>query len=449
MLRLVDGIAFHEDIYQGRYEQFEFDVNDASLDLTVTVTALGRGDPDLYISTSPNPSRDNYIWAATSYMADSITIPHTHPRYKAGPFYISVHAYSNVSFTIMARLRQTVELQNGVPQSGFVAKEAMVYYTMLLVPDGQTATFALNVRQGYASMYVSTTQQPIPTNASTYQNSVTWWQAVKSITTPAITAANYPVDSDGQVLFYIGIYGAADANFTVTAFTSSQMVQLVSGQSVYRTVTQNTYNYFFIAVQSGNQDLSIIVTPVTGDPDLYVSQAPQFNPTRQSHQFQGINWGGDIVDIDNANVTVYYIGVHAFTNTTFTLMVQLSQHNSDPLSNAVILYDGVPQVGYAHSHHVQYYSFMLQTQASRVTFNLVRSYVCRLQSRSHCDKQRWQVRWHGQRCHQLVQCATGFLHRHGKWIHHISMDYHDFHGGNANVASGRCCRSQLCFARRK
>ena len=96
-LRLVDGVAFHEDIVQGTYEYFEFDVNDATLDLTVTVTAFGRGDPDLYISTATQtPTKDNNMWAANSYMADSITIAHTDPRFKVGAYYIGTNFYSCV-----------------------------------------------------------------------------------------------------------------------------------------------------------------------------------------------------------------------------------------------------------------------------------------------------------------------------------------------------------------
>ncbi len=36
-LRLLDGVPFFEDISQGQYEYFEFDVTDAKLDLTVLV----------------------------------------------------------------------------------------------------------------------------------------------------------------------------------------------------------------------------------------------------------------------------------------------------------------------------------------------------------------------------------------------------------------------------
>lgn len=107
-----------------RYEYFALLINDISLDITVSVTALGRGDPDLYMSvTNPRPNMTDHQWSARSYTSDSITVRHTSPLLpKSAPYvmYVSVHAYSAISFTIVATLRAPIELQLGVPQQGAV-----------------------------------------------------------------------------------------------------------------------------------------------------------------------------------------------------------------------------------------------------------------------------------------------------------------------------------------
>jgi hypothetical protein len=115
-----------------RYEYFALLINDVSLDITVSVTALGRGDPDLYMSvTNPRPNMTDHQWSARSYTSDSITVRHTSPLLPASaPYvmYVSVHAYSAISFTIVATLRAPIELQLGVPQQGAVVMLEEVWF---------------------------------------------------------------------------------------------------------------------------------------------------------------------------------------------------------------------------------------------------------------------------------------------------------------------------------
>jgi hypothetical protein len=81
VLRLLDGVAFHEDLTANQYEYFMFMVPVRTHDITVTVTALGRGDPDLYMSTTNSrPSMTNNMWAARSYTSDAITVAHGDTR---------------------------------------------------------------------------------------------------------------------------------------------------------------------------------------------------------------------------------------------------------------------------------------------------------------------------------------------------------------------------------
>lgn len=203
-LKLVDGIAFHEDLKASTFEYFEFLVTDAQSALTISVTSLGRGDPDLYISTTnPHPNKTNSMWRATNYLADSITISPDDANFGLGHYYIGmrffvylffiqgVYAYSDCTFTIIASAQHDIQLQNGIPQSAVVSRSATSYFDFSIVPGNinyflliinlahDDLTFDLSVASGYASLYVSTKMRPDPNDPSTYDYKAPWYMSVK------------------------------------------------------------------------------------------------------------------------------------------------------------------------------------------------------------------------------------------------------------------------------
>ncbi len=72
--------------------------------------------------TNPLPNITDYQWLSRSVTNDSITVRHSSPFLpKTVPYviYISVHANSDLSFTIVASVH-AIELQLGVPHQGAV-----------------------------------------------------------------------------------------------------------------------------------------------------------------------------------------------------------------------------------------------------------------------------------------------------------------------------------------
>jgi hypothetical protein len=81
VLSLQNGIPLRDDLQADEYEYFLLPVDDPNADITVTVTDLGSGDPDLFISTIyTHPNETANEWHAQRLRGDSITISHTDPK---------------------------------------------------------------------------------------------------------------------------------------------------------------------------------------------------------------------------------------------------------------------------------------------------------------------------------------------------------------------------------
>lgn len=381
-VRLLDGITFSETIGVAQSEYFYFYVFDHTQDIFVSVTALGRGDPDLFVSVdTAQPGPTSWQWQASSMAGDSLTIRHDAPLIKdrALPFpvFIAVRAATPVDFTVVAAMHAPVDLALGLPQSGIVTNGEVKYYRLSVSPQSVSAvTVSLAVASGAGSLYISNTESPKPGNASTYQWSSLYFDPNRRITID-VTSASLRRDDSGLVPLYIGVFGASSltqplTNYTLLAFSAASTVALQPGVSVTRSLAAGAFSYFSVRVNSPGLDMAIVVTPITGDPDLYVSRN-NTQPSPNDYEWRAMNFGADLIPIGNAPVGTYYIGVKAFLNSTFRIVVQLTDPTADDnaYNNMVYLHDGEPQQGYVFQNNIQYYGFSLPFNSSQLIVSLV------------------------------------------------------------------------------
>jgi hypothetical protein len=72
------GVPHQDFLTAGKYEYFKVYASGSFDELIVTVTALGRSDPDLYMSTTVSrPDSDSFTWAAMLVGTDTISVPRT------------------------------------------------------------------------------------------------------------------------------------------------------------------------------------------------------------------------------------------------------------------------------------------------------------------------------------------------------------------------------------
>lgn len=93
---------------------------------------------------------------------------------------------------------------------------------------------------------------------------------------------------------------------------------------------QNKRAYFkFNLLEALN--ITFTVTPKsTGDPDMYISTVHE-RPDEDHCEWRSIRYGADTITITtddpNYKVSTYYVGIKAYTDTTFTMLVTTGNFN--------------------------------------------------------------------------------------------------------------------------
>lgn len=353
---LQDGVAQTAVLEASAYQYFSFNLEHIDDDtyFTVIVTSF-HGDPDLYISSKyQRPNVTHHDYAARAYLADSITIPHK--LLKLTTYYIGVSAFTPCTFTVIASTRRQLQLQDGVPQTGDVKHEESKLYKLTSATDkeAKTLTFTVTPFSGSAYMYISTSEHgtPVVTDSTSYV-----WASNEYMTSQTIVIQKNDENACRKAgCEYIAlVYGRSPSNYTIVASSSHSTTRLQDGIAQRAMVAEGTYEYFIFELTNPKAELSFTTTPITGDPDLFVS-ATVTHPTREEATWRGMSFGGDAVHIDYTDkdyiVGTYYVSVFAWANTTFTIMASVADLSNadDSNSDDIVPYDhplinGVPQTG--------------------------------------------------------------------------------------------------------
>ncbi|GAB5366160.1 hypothetical protein AAMO2058_001120900 [Amorphochlora amoebiformis] len=374
---LRDGIAVVEDIERRNFEYFQVRLDDASADLTVAVTDLTQGDPDLYISTTnTHPNKTSYMWKAQSLGADAITITNTDPLACTHcTYFIAVYAYTATRMSIVATWGRPTALADGDPQSGSVAKHQMRYYVLTMYGNHDDVSIRVATLSGMMDMYVSETEKPIRGNHSTYQFFRPYTLASKSVMIRANQNSHCTNRDDRSIcVYYVGIWGHSKSEFTITASSGNATTSLQNGVPLHDHVVAYKYEYFKVDVLEPNMTLSIILTPIIGDPDLYTSivyhhpqrgQPPDKTRVSRSR-------GGDNIFYDTTPVGSVYIGVYGYRYSEFTIKALVEPANDTASHGLSRILDGQPQSVMLRSHQWAYFIMTLQDPTSELTATVSR-----------------------------------------------------------------------------
>ena len=100
--------------------------------------------------------------------------------------------------------------------------------------------------------------------------------------------------------------------------------------------------------EAGKQ-ITFTITPTSGDPDLFVSHESPYRPTKENSQWNATQYGSDTVTIPDAASGTYYIGVLAFSDTSYSLTGALCVCGGFPfLYDAIFWFRGSLNTGRKH-----------------------------------------------------------------------------------------------------
>ena len=179
--------------------------------------------------------------------------------------------------------------------------------------------------------------------------------------------------SEGEVQWFQIRSSAADSSYSILVTSKASIVTLINGIPVRGKVAQEAAQYYMFTMTSPKTDLVISVTPLYGDPDLYVSFYPVTHPTRSNYSYAAASFGADtltlqvsmlspfcIPDLSIGKACDIYIGVLGWQNSSYTLEANLN----NGFESRISLMDGQPQTGAVAVGMYVYYEYQVGSASS-------------------------------------------------------------------------------------
>ena len=173
---------------------------------------------------------------------------------------------------------------------------------------------------------------------------------------------------------------SAHSEYTITALVTGShghsLLMLQAGSAVNDFVEKDQFSYYRFTLSQSHKDLTFVVTPFSGDPDIYVSTTYPY-PNRTHYTWSHRSRGRDAVTITESDPRAchtqfhetgtcdYFIAVHGYgAVATYTIMAYL--HDNTPK----ILQRGIPQSGHANQTESQYYQFTITDKKENIVLTL-------------------------------------------------------------------------------
>jgi hypothetical protein len=293
---LQDGVPQSGRIDPGAFMYYQARVSDPDVDLRVEVTPL-TGDVDLYVGLPkdlrpenlPSRSYGSYIWRQATLGADELTISHNDPKFCYDCVYtIGVFGYRNSTFTILSSAKRdaVVNLIQGRPQRGHVASGGSRFYSFFKSSSSEDMEISLTVLSGDADIYVAQGVSvgdilPNPADSSSYvlssENSGDDRIVIPNFCDSSELAEGggakngFLDDATSCRAFTIGTFGKLGSEYQLTVSTASSTLQLVAGVAQRHFVAKNGMEHFVFNLDDARLSLSIVVTAISGNPEIFVS----------------------------------------------------------------------------------------------------------------------------------------------------------------------------------
>ncbi len=362
------------DTAQNRY--FSFVVYDPTVQsVKVQLTSLS-GDADLAVSRS-NPYCDannaDYSSTLDYYIPDTVVYSRDRDSFLNSTYHVTVHgstsAMFSITYTVTTRtnkLPSAIMLYDGSPQLGAIngTESGVLYKFSVSFPsNGQhDIKVTISAVAGTFSAYIGVDYVPTPTNHT--------WELHNYDSSANIRTADPMYRACGTYYLLVTKAHSEDATplaFSAKYITGQYLTTLMEGFPEVGNLTGEGVDYYEYNVWNmGESTITITVTPLSGDPDLYISvNSTNRLPSGDASDYHSAAFGADSIQIptadlqrknprcsSNADVSacVLYIAVLCSSDEcSYSLQVnEAGKHEAT-------LIDGLPQFGVARPEKPQLY----------------------------------------------------------------------------------------------
>lgn len=353
-IQLVDSVPFAESVAYNKIQYYTLTPISAG-NVSVIVTVFS-GTPVLYVSNSEDEPDDNTHNTLVDRGSKVGNVPLLVVRVAVDqvsrtpkPIFIGVGgAGTNCTYTVRAAVQtldQTsghtrpplLKLIQGTPQRETIkygdGTNQWRYYQVLVNPGHQSIDVRATALIGNIDLYVK--QCPY-SNFQCAGNFSAHAQGSQESFLPSVLDYSFTTNGQGDDMLEITRDDASSCSYIVGVYSSSMFVeyqisftmadailQLQPGVSVSDGVEKKGYSYFSFAMPPGRNAVRFILTPSTGDPDLFVSVKTK-HPTISNYTWHSAAYGGDTLTIapvqePKAACTdcMYYVAVYGYQESTF------------------------------------------------------------------------------------------------------------------------------------
>ena len=362
------------------YQYFSFRVSDPRSNVTIVLTST-EGDPALFVSfTEPHPSfAVSDIRASSAEGADiyfdwtSPIIMSNHNGSIAGTYYVAVYGSRPSIWDIRVKIIDSsnpaggFQLQNGQPIQSRLRSGSYDYYTFILTPEdwANNVVITLQPQSGNPDLYVGNSTALVMLNDRTtwIRSSANSAGSTDEVTFPWQTSCNPNLQASRVCRYYIAVYGAANGtlnSYSIVAHTGNVNILLANGVSFEHSLRVGQAEYYTFANLHFNGTVVIMITPIQGDPGLFVSTGNITRPNATHYQYQSNNAGGDLIVIRRAGFGVYHIGVRSVDGQPARYTILATSYDPQSLNlNPVALSDGRSVPGFADYNEYRHYYYNL------------------------------------------------------------------------------------------
>ena len=305
--------------------------------------SIFSGDCDLYIKVNSKVEKNDYHWAFTDHGSKIVEI--TQDQQKAHPgfeYFIGVYGKLSSAYLLIisSNSNNITKMASGLPYIGTVRHREIEYYSIELQTD-ENLQIHLSAATGNPDLYAKKCDGCFFSN--------------KDITSPdsEITYSNnaYGLEEmsiSGKGKYTIGVYGESldYSEYTIVCLVNNSEMLLRAGSPQTGMIPDSGYRYYkYNLFKITANQLYFMLTPISGNPDLYVSlsNSPTTEDYDSSSSLQGLEVDSITYlkgrDYNSLNGT-YHIAVYSKSPSRFSIVVK----EIHPDGNTTIqLYPGIPQ----------------------------------------------------------------------------------------------------------
>jgi len=264
--------------------------------------------------------------------------------------------------------RSLLILPNGKPQDDEITMgqglDRWLYYQINAPTGHDSIIIRFTIDVGLIELYASHCTTSLSTCVMQSLPDTTHFIATTALT-PTATSLEIKRQDNQPSQYIIGVRSLRDYSaFQISATFDNTILLLKLGVSVVDYVIREGLEFYsFFFSNEPHTKLRIALTPISGDPDLFVSTSDRY-PSATNNTWRSTRFGPDTISIDPSTddracvPCMYYISVYGATESTFTISVSVS-------STIPTLSDGVPSSGSVEQSQWVYYMFRDTYQDSR------------------------------------------------------------------------------------